>query len=74
MTILKKASFSMFAFGIMVLSPVAAYADCDGCFRDCNSIYPDDGTEHNEQAYIQCVASCYDGNGTKCGDTTGSGG
>jgi hypothetical protein len=68
---LKALGAGLAAGAIMVLSPMAAYADCNGCYGGCIETYGEDNTETGYYWLSVCLNSCLDDLGRPCMGTIG---
>lgn len=68
---LKAIGTACAAVGVVVLTPMAAYADCGSCYSGCIDAYGDDNSESGYHQLSQCLNSCLDDLGHPCMGTIG---
>lgn len=56
---------------IVILTPIAAAADCNSCFGGCVDAFGSDNSENGYQMLSQCFNSCTDDSGYLCMGTVG---
>lgn len=63
---LKLVAASLLSVGIVALTPVAAWANCNQCFGGCIDAYGQDNSESGYYLLSQCFNSCLGSDGRPC--------
>lgn len=66
MSKLRLAAASLMSLGIVALTPVAAWANCNQCHGGCLDAYGDDNSETGYYLLSLCLGACTGSDGRPC--------